>query len=147
MDILNPQAEKGLSYIENSNEFKKALAMIQIGENDIQASFDVVALYPSIPVEKALSCARERLMKDETLSERTDWNVDDIIKLLQICLETHFKTMDGRIYTQVDGTPIGKSISGPLADIYMIWFEEQYVFSDNNMFKPHIKFWKRCMQR
>ena len=83
-------------------------------------------------------------MKDETLSERTDWNVDDIIKLLQICLETHFKTIDGRIYTQVDGTPIGKSISGPLADIYMIWFEEQYVFSDNNMFKPHIKFWKRC---
>ena len=40
--------------------------------------------------------------------------------------------------TQVDGTPIRKSISGPLADIYMIWFEEQYVFSDNNMFKPHI---------
>jgi hypothetical protein len=26
----------------------------------------------------------------------------------------------------------------------MIWFEQQYVFSNNNIFKPHIKFWKRC---
>ena len=76
-----------------------------------------MALYPSIPIDKALYCAREKLMSDATLSERTDWNVDDIIKLLRICLETHFKTIDGRIYTQIDGTPIGKSISGPLADI------------------------------
>ena len=47
------------------------------------------------------------------------------------------------IFTQTDGTPIGKSISGPLADIYMIWFEEQYIFNDNNIFKPYIKLWKR----
>ena len=35
MDILNPLAEKGLSYIENSYELKKALTKIQIDENDI----------------------------------------------------------------------------------------------------------------
>ena len=69
-------------------------------------------------------------MKDQTLSDRTDWNVVCITKLLRICLETHFKTIDGRIYTQVQGTQIGKSISKPLA----------------NMFKPHIKFWKRCRE-
>ena len=65
------------------------------------------------------------------------------MKLLEICLETHFKTIDGKIYTQLDGTPIGKSISGPIADIFMIWFEEEYIFNTENEFHPYLKAWKR----
>ena len=142
-DILNPIARSGESYVENSYELKKFLSTMKIDKHDIQASFDVVALYPSIPIEIALECVRKKLLNDDTLASRTDWNADDIIKLLRICLETHFKTIDGRIFTQIDGTPIGKSISGPLADIYMIWFEEQYIFNDNNEFRAFIKSWKR----
>ena len=59
------------------------------------------------------------MKKDDTLADRTDWNVDDMVNPLSICLETHFKTIVGRIFTQIDGTPIRKLISGPLADIYM----------------------------
>ena len=81
-DILNPLAEKSPSNIENSYELKKALATIQIDENDIQPSFDVVALYPSIPVEKALSCTRERLMKDEMLSDRQTGIIERFIGLI-----------------------------------------------------------------
>ena len=54
---------------------------------------------------------------NDMLPDRTKWNPDDIIKLLEICLDTHVKTLAGRIYTQTDETPIGKSISGPLADM------------------------------
>ena len=78
-------------------------------------------------------------MQDESLADKTEWKVDDIMKLLTICLETHLKTIDGRIYTQIDGTPIGKSISGPLADIFMFWFEEEYIFKEKNIVKPFIK--------
>ena len=70
--------------------------------DDIQASFDVRALYPSIPIKKALEITRERLYSDESLQTRTKWKPDDIITLLEICLETHFKTLDGRIFTQTD---------------------------------------------
>ena len=48
---------------------------------------------------------------------------DDIVELLKMCVETHFKTLDGRIFMQKDGTLIGKSISGPLTDIYTDRFE------------------------
>ena len=65
------------------------------------------------------------------------------MKLLEICLETHFKTIDGKILKQIDGTPIGKSISGPIADIFIIWFEEEYAFNANNEFQPYLKAWKR----
>lgn len=98
-------------------------------------SLDIKSLYPKVPLWKALQCTRQALQADETLSKRTDWSVDDIMKLLEICLETHFKTLDGYIYTQMDGTPIGKSISGPLAGIYLNWFEKTYVFNEENRFK------------
>ena len=55
----------------------------------------VIALYPSIPIEKALECVREKLKNDDTLADRTDWKVDDIVQLLSICLETHFLTIEG----------------------------------------------------
>ena len=48
------------------------------------------SLYPKVPLWKALQCTRQALQADETLSKRTDWSVDDIMKLLEICLETHF---------------------------------------------------------
>ena len=142
-DILNPIAVNGQSFVENSYDLKKTLAKIQVDKDDIQASFDVVALYPSIPIDKAYDCVRERLQNDETLAARTEWKPDDIVNLLKICLETHFKILDGRIFTQTDGTPIGKSILGPLADIYMDWFDSEYIYSNSNEFRDNIKIWKR----
>ena len=142
-DILNPLAKSGQSYVENAYDLKKFLNKLSIDNNDVQASFDVVALYPSIPIPKALDCVRRKLLNDTTLADRTDWKPEDIMKLLEICLETHFKTIDGKIYTQLDGTPIGKSISGPIADIFMIWFEEEYIFNTDNEFHPYLKAWKR----
>ena len=84
-DILNPITRSGESYVENSYELKKFLSTMKIDKHDIQASFDVVALYPSIPIEIALECVRKKLLNDDTLASRTDWNADDIIQLLRIC--------------------------------------------------------------
>ena len=76
-------------------------------------------MFPNIPVAKMFEVARMELKRDETLSGRTKWKVDNIMKLSQISIETFFKTMDGKVYCQRDGLPIGKSISKPLTGIYM----------------------------
>ena len=67
------------------------------------------------------------------------------MKLLEISIETYFKTLDGKVYLQRDGLPIGKSISKPLAGIYMHWFEKTFVFNEDNTMKHYLKFWKRQM--
>ena len=114
---------------------------VNLDEDCLMASLDIVGLYPSIPLRKALEVIREKLEADDTLSSRTDWSVDDIMKLLEISMETYFKTLDGKIWVQVDGCPIGKSISGEIAEIYMNWYKETCVFCETNDFKPI--FWKR----
>ena len=92
-------------------------------------------------MKKALEVIREKLKTKDTLSDGTDLKVADKRKLLEISMETYFKTLDGKIWVQVDGCPIGKSISGEIAEIYMNWFEETFVFNDQTDFQPI--FWKR----
>ena len=140
--ILNPLDESGRSFFKDSFALNDMLKNITITDDCRLFSLDIKSLYPKVPLWKALQCTRQALQADETLSKRTDWSVDDIMALLEICLETHFKTLDGYIYTQMDGTPIGNSISGPLAGIYLNWFEKTYVFNEENRFKP--LFWKRA---
>jgi hypothetical protein len=140
-DILNPLDETNGSFVKDSFDLKSKLKDVKITRKSMLASFDVVALYPSIPMEKALKVVETRLREDATLPNRTDWTVDQIMRLIVIALETYFKTLTGEIFKQKDGTPIGKSISGPIAGIYMAWFEETFVL--NGRMKRKISFWKR----
>ena len=80
-------------------------------------SLNIIGMFPNVPVKKTLEVVREELQKDETLKSRTDWGVDDLIKFLEISIETYFKTLDGKIYFQRDSLLIGKLISKPLAGI------------------------------
>ena len=143
--ILQPISSAGKSYIKNTYALKAMLSDINLDKDCLMASLDIVGLYPSVPVKKALEIVRKKLEEDETLQSRTEWKVDDIMTLLEISLETHdhvhFKTLDGKIWTQTDGCLIGKSISGEIAEIYMDWFEKNYVFTEQNDFQ--IIFWKR----
>ena len=60
------------------------------------ASFDVKALCLSIFVKKSLEIAKDEQQNDKNLSEITEWSPKEIVvDQLQICLETHFKTLDG----------------------------------------------------
>jgi len=84
-----------------------------------------------------------KLKKEKALKDRTKWKPKQITNLLHICTEeTHFMDYRGKIWTQTDGTAIGKSISGDLAAIYMEFYENEYVFDPNkNSFIPI--FWVR----
>ena len=121
------------------------LGEVEVRDDDIIGSLDLVGMFPNIPVRKTLEVIKEVLWEDETLRNRTDWKPEDISKLLEISVGTYFKTLDGQIYFQRDGLPIGKSISKPMAGIYMHWFEKNYVFNEDSRFKDKIVLWKRQM--
>ena len=102
---------------------------MKVNNTHIMGSLDIRQnlMFPMIPVEKTLKITEEQLIKDDTLRDRTEWKPGHIIELLEVCLETHFQTYEGIVYTQTGGTPTGKSISGPLAGIFVAWFENLFV--------------------
>ena len=140
-EILNPLDELADSFIKSSVHLKDHLMMLTIDPDCFLGSCDATNLFPRIPVKQTLGITYDLLKKDKTLRERTKWTPRQIVNLMEICLDTHFKSYNGTIYTQTDGTPIGKSISGPMAGIYLRWFE--YTFIRNSKFSSQILLWRR----
>ena len=60
------------------------MEQIRLGKNDILVSFDVISLFTNVPVEEA----KERLLSDITLSQRTNLSPENVHDLLKLCLTT-----------------------------------------------------------
>ena len=131
-----------MNYLKDEGGLKiKTIKEIKLDEECIMGSYNVRNLYPSVSIKKTLEITKKLLQNDKTLKQRTSWSIDHIMIFLEICLETHFKSLNGTIYTQTDGTPIGKSISGPIAGIYLRWFEDTFV--KTHKYNMQIVLWKR----
>ena len=62
--IIQPTLSKSPVVVKNAKEFVEEAKTWDIAPNEIQVSYDVVALYPSVPVKKAIENLMEMLQKD-----------------------------------------------------------------------------------
>ncbi|BHF76785.1 hypothetical protein SprV_0501988400 [Sparganum proliferum] len=98
----------------SATQFLERLKGIRLSEDEIMVSFDVIALYTSIPQCLAVKTASELL---ECKYDETDESVKrtHLIQLMKFCLKTFF-TFEGRVYEQTKGTPMGPPLSGFIAE-------------------------------
>lgn len=61
-------------------------------------SFDVKSLYTSVPPELAMECVKSSLENDQTFKNRTSLTVDNIMELLQLCLQSNIFQWDDQVY-------------------------------------------------
>ena len=101
-DILLPiQNLNGYSVL-NSSQFAKEVANMEISDDEVMVSFDVVSLFTAIPVNKACEYIWNKLNNDNTLHLRTSLNTDDIISLLEFTLSNNYFVYNDRMYIQAD---------------------------------------------
>ncbi len=77
-EMLKPVVGKSEQHVVNSKEFVTEMEQIRVSENDILVSFDVVSLFTNVPVEEACIIAKERLLLDSTLPQRTNLSPENI---------------------------------------------------------------------
>ena len=87
-------------------------------------SLDVVSLYTSIPVSDAIAC-----VTDEIHTSSNGLTREDIKDLLMIVLHNTYFQYESSIYLQVQGLPMGSSLSGILAILFMDKLEKKALFS------------------
>ena len=89
------------------------------------SSYDVSALFTSVPVDPALRVIKDLLKKDPTLKDRTVLTVNDIIKLLEFCLKNMYFSFQDQFYEQVEAAAMGSPVSPSVANLYMEYFEQK----------------------
>ncbi|XP_072041346.1 uncharacterized protein [Amphiura filiformis] len=130
-DIISPLIGKTEHHIVNSQAFVNQIKDLKVEPDESIVSFDVSALFTSIPVKEALVVVRSLLENDETWKVGTaeDLEVDDIINLLNFCLSTTYFVFREKYYQQKDGCAMGSPCSPLVANAYMEYFEKRALSS------------------
>ena len=115
------------SSIRNSKEFVDKLKDLKIPDNQKLISFDVVALYPSVPQEEALKVFEEELLQDRELKIKTPITASKLMKLFRTCLKKTYFVFNRTLYLQIDGLAIGASSSVFLAELFMMKLERSAI--------------------
>ena len=137
--ILSPLVGKSPHHIQNNHEFIQHLKGITLGPDDVMVSYDVKALFTSVPVQPALEVIKKLLDEDQDLHRRTTMSTKHIMDLLEFCLRSTYFIHKGKFFEQVEGAAMGSPISPIVANLFMENFERKALQSSPN---PPL-LWKR----
>ena len=121
--IIQKYTGKTEHYIKNSTDFAEKIKDLKVEDDEILVSYDVTALYPSVPQDEAIEIVYQLMKEDPKLAEKTTMSAENVIKLFKICVQTTYFVFNKKLYIQVDGLAIGASSSGPAAELFMVKLE------------------------
>jgi uncharacterized protein YifE (UPF0438 family) len=105
--IITPVVGNTSRHVKNSDQFSKLVRNFRVEQDQELRSYDVTALFTSVPVNKAVECIRRKLEADVTLKQRTDMSPAEICRLLELCLSCTYFVFDGQFYRQIHGPAMG----------------------------------------
>ena len=135
-EIISPLIGKTPHHIKNSQDFSKVIQARTIQPHEELRSYDVTALFTSVPVDKATECIRKKLLQDPSLYKRTKMSPGEICTLLEFCLGCTYFLYDGQFYRQIHGAAMGSPVSMIVCDAMMEDLEERAIAT-----APHPPHW------
>ena len=124
--IIQPTLSKSNVMIKNSKVFVEEAKTWDIDPDEIQVSYDVVALYPSVPIKKAISNLMEMIQKDyNDFKTRTILKLEHVKQLMDVCLYKSYFLWDNQIHCLEDSGPIGLSLMVILAESFLQMIENK----------------------
>ena len=112
-------------HVHNTKDFVEQLKDVRLKWGECIISYDVTALFTSVPIQPVVNIIQQRLTKDKDLQQRTTMSIKHIISLLEFCIRsTHF-VFQGQYYEQAEGAAMGSLLSPIVASIFMEKFETE----------------------
>ena len=117
--IIQPTLNKNIHRVIDSCPFVQEPKAWEIYQDEVQVSYDVVNLYRSVPVDKAISVLIGTLNNDkEHLKERTKLTLTDIHKLTELCLSKCYFLFENNLRLFQNSEPIRLSLVVVLSECY-----------------------------
>ena len=138
--ILQNYCGKTSSYIKDSTDFIRKIKLLSINpEEETLVSFDVSALFTSIPVPVALQVINSKISTCTIFTNVCKIPTEKFIKLLEFTLTNCIFCFNKKFYKQLQGAAMCSPVSPVIANIYMEHFESLAIPSSPTL----IKWWFR----
>ena len=124
-EVIGPLVGNRGCTAKNSKEIIANVPGMDIAPEDVMISFDVETLCTSLPIDRILKYTQRRLESDNMLGERTSLNVEEILQLLEYCLQSTFFSFKGEFYYPADGVAMRSPILLVVANLFMEELEEE----------------------
>ena len=95
--ILKPLVGKSPHHIHNNQDFMEHLKGIKLDPDEVMVSYDVRALFTSVPIQPALEVIEKLLKEDPDLQSRTTMSTKDIMDLLGVLPEEHLFHLERKV--------------------------------------------------
>ena len=122
--ILKPLVGKSPHHINSTKDFVEQAKHITLAPGECLGSYDVSALFTSVPVDLALNIIKDLLVKDHTLKERTYGSWGHYSPIGSSVSKTYF-SFQNQFYEQVEAAAMGSPISPIVANLYMEYLEQK----------------------
>ena len=127
VNIAQPTLDKNETRLKNSETFVAKAKTWDISPTEVQVSFDVVNLYPSVPINKATTVIVDILNSDPELSERTKLTINEIKTLIELCLSKCYFLWNGKMYELENSGPIGLSLMVVISEAFLQHLEKNAI--------------------
>ena len=105
--------------VKNSLEFVEKIKNVVVRRTEQMVSFDVISLFPSIPINDAIDCLERWLLLKGVGATKTT----DLIELTRFCMRHNNLQFRGQFWKMTTGTAMGNALSPLLAEIFMATYE------------------------
>ena len=93
--ILKPLVGSSPHHIKNTGDFIEQIKQVKLQADETITSYDVSALFTSVPIEAAINIIQGKLELDQQLHSKTNMKVEHITSLLEFCLKTTYFQFQG----------------------------------------------------
>ena len=94
-------------HVHNTKDFVEQLKDVRLKQGKCIISYDVTALFTSVPIQPVVNIIQQKLANDKDLQQRTTMSIKHIISLLKFCLRSTYFVFQGQYYEQVEGAAMG----------------------------------------
>ena len=85
--ILKPLVGNSIHYVQNTKDFVQ-IKETRLKQGECIISYDVAALFTSVPIQPVINIIKQRLANDIELHQRTSMSINHITTLLEFCLKS-----------------------------------------------------------
>ena len=117
--IVSPLVGRNGFVVQNSVQFIERTKGVVMDLDSLMVSFDVKALYTSLPIDITTEIVKRKLADKRPWQERTMLSAEDVIELLKTCLKATYFTFRGNFFHLTDGVAMWSPVSSIVANLFV----------------------------